>query len=120
MCYLKLIITLILIDPLVDWTSSHDTGLPPYTVRCGNIASVRATRKLLEKEYSVAMLQLRRQEIRWEWTMNRDRLLATLQDIRDALQEYLSEDSAQKKLEAKLHERHLQNAYINEARSDRS
>lgn len=105
-------------DPLVDWTPGHDTGLPPCTVRCGNVAAVRATRKLLEKEYSVAMFMLRRQEIGWEWLGNRDKLLACMQDIREALQEYLSEDSAQKKLEAKLHERHLQNAYINEARTD--
>uniref|UniRef100_A0A8D9A0V0 non-specific serine/threonine protein kinase n=1 Tax=Cacopsylla melanoneura TaxID=428564 RepID=A0A8D9A0V0_9HEMI len=105
-------------DPLVDWAPGHDTALPPCTVRSGNAAGVRATRKQLEKEYSLAMYTLRRKEIAWEWYANRDTLLTSMQDIRDALTEYLSEDSAQKRLEAKLHERHLQNAYINEARTD--
>ncbi|VVC40721.1 Hypothetical protein CINCED_3A013789 [Cinara cedri] len=104
-------------DPLIDWTPGNETGYTGAVYGGGRtlVMENRLNRRQLEKEITLAMLNVRITETKYDWLNNRDNMLESLANIIESFNKFLSEREKLQKMEEGLAESHQLMALVKEA-----
>ncbi|CAI6351779.1 unnamed protein product [Macrosiphum euphorbiae] len=104
-------------DPLIDWTPGNETGYTGAVYGGGRsiVMENRLNRRQLEKEITLAMLNVRITEAKFDWLSNRDNMLESMTNIMESLKKFLMEREKLQKMEEGLAESHQLMALVKEA-----
>ncbi|XP_050421824.1 serine/threonine-protein kinase SMG1 [Adelges cooleyi] len=104
-------------DPLIDWTPGNETGYTGAVYGGGRtlVKENRMNRRQLEKEITLAMLNVRITEAKHDWLDNRENMLASLSSINESINNYLMVRAKLQKMEEGLAESHQLMALVKEA-----
>ncbi|XP_050541278.1 serine/threonine-protein kinase SMG1 [Daktulosphaira vitifoliae] len=104
-------------DPLIDWTPENETGYTGavYGGRRSLVTENKINRKQLEKEITLAMLNIRITEAKYDWITNKKSMEESLETVEESINNYLIEKVKLQKMEEGLAESHQLMALVKEA-----